>query len=83
MCGASSPSVYKRRNAHQPSLDFQQHFREILRHNSPTPRPFYVHLTSVIVSRLILADVLAHDVLITSVPKDTQATADTLGIGER
>ena len=33
----------------QFTLDFQQHFREIARQNSPVPRPFFVHLTSVIV----------------------------------
>ncbi|KAG7443309.1 guanine nucleotide binding protein, alpha subunit [Guyanagaster necrorhizus] len=30
---------------------FQQHFREILRQNSPVQRPFYVHMTSVIDTR--------------------------------
>lgn len=30
-------------------LDFQQHFKEIARQYSPVQRPFYVHLTSVIV----------------------------------
>ncbi|KAK0216232.1 guanine nucleotide binding protein, alpha subunit [Armillaria fumosa] len=30
---------------------FQQHFREISRQNSPAPRPFYVHMTSVIDTR--------------------------------
>ncbi|KAF8900607.1 guanine nucleotide binding protein, alpha subunit [Mucidula mucida] len=30
---------------------FQQHFREILKQNSPVQRPFYVHLTSVIDTR--------------------------------
>ena len=31
------------------SLDFQQHFKEISKNHSPLTRPFYVHLTSVIV----------------------------------
>ena len=29
--------------------DFQQHFKEISKNHSPVARPFYVHLTSVIV----------------------------------
>lgn len=32
------------------SQDFQQHFREIQRQHSPVQRPFYHHLTSVVVS---------------------------------
>lgn len=31
-------------------LDFAQHFRDILRKHSPEPRPFRVHMTSVVVS---------------------------------
>lgn len=29
--------------------DFAQHFRDILKKNSPEPRPFRVHMTSVVV----------------------------------
>jgi hypothetical protein len=31
-------------------IDFQQHFKAVLRASSPEPRPFYVHMTSIIVS---------------------------------
>lgn len=31
-------------------IDFQQHFKEISKQHSPVPRPFYMYLTSVIVS---------------------------------
>ena len=34
---------------HALILDFQQHFKEISKNHSPVVRPFYVHLTSVIV----------------------------------
>lgn len=30
--------------------DFQQHFKDISKQHSPVPRPFYMYLTSVIVS---------------------------------
>jgi hypothetical protein len=34
---------------HHSYIDFQQHFREISKNHSHVARPFYVHLTSVIV----------------------------------
>ena len=34
-------------------LDFQQHFKEISKNHSPVQRPFYVHLTSVIVCLIL------------------------------
>jgi len=48
------------------ATDFQQHFKEISRNHSPVQRPFYVHLTSVIVRvtlctvRLFVSDLLLH-----------------------
>ncbi|KAJ7211163.1 guanine nucleotide binding protein, alpha subunit [Mycena pura] len=45
----SVPSFGDRRNdVATAARYFQQHFKEILRSNSPVQRPFYVHLTSVI-----------------------------------
>ncbi|KAJ3538840.1 hypothetical protein NMY22_g4998 [Coprinellus aureogranulatus] len=45
----SVPSYAERRNDFQTATKyFQQHFKEIARRNSPTQRPFYVHLTAVI-----------------------------------
>ncbi|KAF8999848.1 guanine nucleotide binding protein, alpha subunit [Cyathus striatus] len=48
----SVPSFGDRKNDLQTATKyFQQHFKEIARANSPVPRPFYVHLTSVIDTR--------------------------------
>ncbi|KAF8644015.1 hypothetical protein AX16_008731 [Volvariella volvacea WC 439] len=45
----SIPSYGERKNDLQTATKyFQQHFKEIFRTSSPTQRPFYVHLTSVI-----------------------------------
>ena len=37
-------------NAFVSFLDFEAHFKEIHRKNSRTDRPFFVHVTSVVVS---------------------------------
>lgn len=46
--------------------DFQQHFKEIARQYSPVQRPFYVHLTSVIV-RLFQGHFVFYSIALTRV----------------
>lgn len=62
-------------------VDFAQHFKEISKTYSPEPRPFRVHLTSVIVRRVNFS--LQNQILIWNVLQDTKATAVTLHAGEK
>lgn len=77
-------------------VDFQQHFKEILKQHSPVPRSFYMYLTSVIVSLSpvwyyffcclppSLVPSRALWCLLANVPlQDTKSTAVTLGAGIR
>ena len=75
-CTLSDPSLFR--------PDFQTHFKEIARQHSTVPRPFYVHLTSVIVRILLLSMGFTQDTR-SFVPRpflqDSQSTAVTLGAG--
>lgn len=44
-------------------LDFQSHFKEIAKQNSPEQRRFYVHLTTVIVRTFFLYHLLQEGIL--------------------
>lgn len=49
-CPSAVTSPPLRPHAHRAPADFQTHFKEIAKTYNPEPRPFFVHLTSVIVS---------------------------------
>ena len=78
-CKFISPLCISPLSKLSPIVDFAQHFKEIAKQCSPQPRPFRVHLTSVIV-RLVLRP--SDSKRLTFFLQDTKATAVTLHAGK-